>query len=510
MSRFVPVAPSNARPALTDGARRIAYSALPGLLQAEGRWLADSGARRFALLADNGCAWALTALAVAELAVTNPGLLNVPLPGYFTPGQLAHVVDDAGIDAVLTDQPATVSGLNLGLNRGLNRGFAQAGVSARTGLALWQRTAPSDTRPVPAGTAKITYTSGSTAEPKGVCLSAAHLESVARALANATADLNLTRHLCLLPLATLLENVGGIYAALLSGATCDLPSLAETGMSYGALQPGRLTSAIAAREPDSLILVPELLRVLVQATVLGWQPPASLRFIAVGGAHVSPALLAQAERAGLPVYEGYGLSECGSAVALNTQAHKRPGSVGRPLPHVEVRIDDRQQIIVRNSAMLGYLGDAPLAATGEIETGDLGSFDADGFLYVHGRRKNLLITSLGRNIAPEWVERELQQEPEIAAVIVAGEARPFLTALISPLASGTSLSRIDAAVARANSRLPDYARVRRWALAAEPFTFANGSLTANGRLRRGHILREHEQTLEGLYRETSTQKEICA
>jgi long-subunit acyl-CoA synthetase (AMP-forming) len=502
MSRFLPVSPGNARPALTDGVRHISYGELPGLLQAEQRWLADSGARRIALLADNGCAWALTDLALAGLAATSPGLLNVPLPGYFTPRQMAHVLADASVDAVLTDQPATLSGLH--------HGFAHAGVSARTGLSLWQRAAPADVRPVPAGTAKITYTSGSTAEPKGVCLSAAHLESVARALASATADLNLSRHLCLLPLATLLENLGGIYAVLLSGATCDLPSLAETGMSYGALQPGRLTSAIAAREPDSLILVPELLRVLVKATVLGWPPPASLRFIAVGGAHVSPALLAHAERAGLPVYEGYGLSECGSVVALNTPAHNRPGSVGRPLPHVQVRLDDRQQIIVRNSAMLGYLGDVSLAADGEIETGDLGRFDADGFLYVHGRLKNLLITGLGRNIAPEWVERELQQEPEIAAAIVAGEARPYLTALISPSTSGTGHSLIDAAVARANSRLPDYARVRRWALAAEPFTFTNGSLTANGRLRRGHILREHAQTLDWLYREPATTLEIRA
>jgi long-chain acyl-CoA synthetase len=501
VSRFAPVAPSNARPALTDSAHQITFQALPGLLQAEGRWLVASGARRFALLADNGCPWAVTDLALAELAAAQPGVVAVPLPAYFSPRQLAHALDDAGVDAVLTDQPTVVSGLGLG--------FAAAGVSARTGLALWSRPAPADSRPLPGGTVKITYTSGSTAEPKGVCLSAAHLESVARALADATADLRLGRHLCLLPLATLLENVGGIYAALLSGATCDLPSLAETGMSYGALQPGRLVSAISAHEPDSLILVPELLRALVRATILGWQPPASLRFIAVGGAHVSPELLAQAERAGLPVYEGYGLSECASVVALNTAAHKRQGSVGRPLPHVAVRLDDRQQIIVRNSAMLGYLGDGPRAAGEEIATGDLGSFDADGFLYVHGRLKNQLITSMGRNIAPEWVERELQQEPEIAAAVVAGEARPFLTALICPAASGTSSPRLDAAVARANRRLPDYARVRRWALAAEPFSLANGLLTANGRLRRSRILRDYGHTFDGLYREAGGLREIA-
>jgi long-subunit acyl-CoA synthetase (AMP-forming) len=486
-----------ARLALRDGAREISYGSLPALVDAEGNWLATSGGRRFGLLADNGCAWALT-----DLALANRNLLHVPLPGYFTPGQLAHVLNDAGIDAVLTDQPPTLTALNLG--------FAPSGVSTKTGLALWRRPAPVDASRIPSGTVKITYTSGSTAEPKGVCLSAGLLESVARSLVDATVDLQLTRHLCLLPLPTLLENIAGIYAALLTGTTCEIPSMTETGMSYGRLQPWRLTATIAAREPSSLILVPEVLRVLVQAVAMGWKPPASLRFIAVGGAPVSPELLAQAERAGLPVYEGYGLSECGSVVCLNTPGNHRRGSVGRPLPHLQVRLDDEKQIIVRNAGMLGYLGDEPALRGDEIATGDLGSIDTDGFVHVHGRLKNLLITSLGRNVAPEWVERELQHEPEIAAALAVGEARPWLTALICPTPAGNSEARIDAAVARANRRLPDYAQVRSWALATEPFTFANGSLTANGRLRRAHILGVNEGVIRQLYQHRTTHQESLA
>jgi len=486
-----------ARAALCDGAHSIRYDELPALVEAEGQWLARPGAHRFALLADNGCAWAVT-----DLALANRSLLHVPLPGYFTPGQMTHVLDDAGIDAVLTDQPATLEALNLG--------FASAGFSAQTGLTLWRRPAPAASSPVPDGTVKITYTSGSTSEPKGVCLSATLIESVARSLAGATAGLRLERHLCLLPLPTLLENVAGVYAALLSGATCEIPSLAETGMSYGGLQPGRLTAAIAAREPHSLILVPELLRVLVHAAVLGWKPPASLRFIAVGGALVSPELLAQATRLGLPVYEGYGLSECGSVVCLNTPGSNRPGSVGRPLPHLQVRLDAEGQILVRGAGMLGYLGDAPCNPANEIATGDLGSIDAEGFVQVRGRLKNLLITSLGRNIAPEWVERELQLEPEIASAIVVGEARPWLAALITPTAAGSSPERIEAAVARANRRLPDYAQVRAWLPPDRPLTFANGSLTANGRLRRDHILRENERLIRQMYQDTTTLEESCA
>jgi long-subunit acyl-CoA synthetase (AMP-forming) len=486
-----------ARLALCDSARSISYTSLPGLVVSEAYWLAASGGRRFALLADNGCPWALT-----DLALASRDLLHVPLPGYFTPGQMAHVLNDAGIDAVVTDQLTTLQALNLG--------FVPFGVSPQTGLALWRRPAPVGSSPIPAGTAKITYTSGSTAEPKGVCLSAGLLESVAQSLADATAPLQLERHLCLLPLPTLLENVAGIYASLLSGATCELPSLAEAGMSYGGLQPGRLTAVITAREPSSLILVPELLRVLVHAAVMGWTPPASLRFVAVGGALVAPGLLEQAERVGLPVFEGYGLSECGSVVCLNTSGNNRRGSVGRPLPHVQVRLDERQQIIVRNAGMLGYLGDEQTHRGDEVATGDLGSIDADGFVHVQGRIKNLLITSLGRNIAPEWVERELQYEPEVAAAVVVGEARPWLVALISPTAAGNNDARIDAAVARANRRLPDYAQVRSWALVAEPFTFANGSRTASGRLRRAHILREQEPVICQLYRDTTTDRESFA
>lgn len=486
-----------ARPALRDDVRSITYGQLPALLQAEGQWLASSGARRFALLADNGCAWAVT-----DLALASRELLHVPLPGYFTPGQMAHVLDDAGIEAVVTDQAATLEALGLG--------FAPAGFSAQTGLALWRRPAPAASSPVPPGTVKITYTSGSTSEPKGVCLAAPLIEAVARSLAEATAGLRLERHLCLLPLPTLLENVAGVYAALLSGATCEIPSLASTGMSYGGLQPGRLTAAIGASEPHSLILVPELLRVLVHAAVMGWKPPSSLRFIAVGGALVSPELLAQAARLGLPVYEGYGLSECGSVVCLNVHGNNRAGTVGRPLPHLQVRLDAEGQILVRGAGMLGYLGDPPRNPTDEIATGDLGSIDADGFVQVRGRLKNLVITSLGRNIAPEWVERELQQEPEIAGALVVGEARPWLAALITPTAAGSSPERIAAAVARANRRLPDYAQVRAWTPPARTFSFANGLLTANGRPRRAHILRENEPLIRRMYQDTTTPEETCA
>jgi long-subunit acyl-CoA synthetase (AMP-forming) len=269
------------------------------------------------------------------------------------------------------------------------------------------------------------------------------------------------------------------------------------GVSYSGLNLPLLLRTIEATSPDSMILVPELLRVLVQSIGSGWQAPSSLRFIAVGGGAVSTELLQQSRAAGLPVFQGYGLSECASVVCLNTPAHDKPGSVGRPLKHARVRIDRDGEICVSGAAMAGYLG-GPEHRDGEVRTGDLGEIDADGHVYVRGRIKNMFITSMGRNITPEWVESELTSETAIAQAVVSGEARPHAVALVVANAR-TSEGSIDQAIARANSRLPNYARVRRWASFPEAPTLANGLLTANGRLRRADILTRYHQLIDSLY-----------
>jgi long-chain acyl-CoA synthetase len=320
---------------------------------------------------------------------------------------------------------------------------------------------------------------------------------VACSLADATASLNVRRHLSLLPLATLLENIAGIYVPLLLGATTILPACAHSGMSYGAVDMSRLLATISAAEPDSLVLVPELLRMLLHAASRGWRPPPTLKFVAVGGASVSIELLEQADRLGIPVFEGYGLSECASVVCLNTPASRRKGSVGKQLPHAGVRLDERGEICIRGAVMSGYVGGP--AVRDEVRSGDLGEMDEDGFLYVRGRLKNLFITSMGRNVAPEWVEREITCEDSIAHAFVAGEARPYAVALLQPSSPQLDATHLDAAVAAANARLPDYARVRRWACFPEAPSHASGLLTANGRLRRAAIQQRHAALIESLY-----------
>ncbi len=449
-----------------------------------------AGCRSLAVLADNGPDWV-----IADLAALRAGIPHIPLPGFFSPAQLAHVLEQTGADTVLTDQPERIAALTAGSVAGSAARFVIEG--KWSGLVLLRRQA-GNTR-LPAGTAKVSFTSGSTGQPKGACLSAAGLIDTATAVARRLADLPIERHLAVLPLSLLLENIAGIHAPLLRGSAIHLPGLALLGwQGMAGFDPSALQRTVATLEPDSLILVPELLKAWSLFLVAsGQRAPAGLAYVAVGGARVERESLMRARALGLPAYQGYGLTECGSVVSLN-----RPGDdgddVGRPLDHVALRVDDGE-IVIAARALLGYLGQdaAPSRAGGEFATGDLGHLDADGHLHLDGRRKNLLITSFGRNVSPEWVEATLLAQPEIAQAVVAGDARPWLAGLLVPM-PGIGDTQLAAAVARANAALPDYARVGGW-IAVPAFSIGNGQATGNGRPVRDAILSAHESAIAALY-----------
>ena len=413
-------------------------------------------ARVAGLMADNGVDWV-----VADLAAERAGVVLVPLPAFFTAGQLEHAVAASGMDSVLGARLA---------------GFEAAGEIE--GLR-WSRR-PCKTPELPRGTSKLTFTSGTTGAPKGVALRSAQQWAVARSIAGVARDLALRRHLCLLPLSVLLENVAGVYAALAAEMQFCVPSLAEVGMrGSSSFDADACLAAIEHWQAESVILLPQMLAALASAVERGAVAPRSLKFAAVGGARVSPALIQRARALGLPAYEGYGLSECASVVALNVPGADRPGSVGRPLPHVRVHIEEREIVV------------------DGIRTGDLGRVDEDGYLHIDGRRRNVLITSFGRNVSPEWPEAELLAGGAIAQAAVFGEARARLCALVVPAPDATS-EAIEAQVRAANQRLPDYARVGAWLRADEPFTPRNGFATANGRARRDALWRAYAERLDAL------------
>ena len=173
------------------------------------------------------------------------------------------------------------------------------------------------------------------------------------------------------------------------------------------------------------------------------------------------SLIVAARRGGLPVYEGYGLSECASVVSLNTPGADRPGTAGRPLPHLRLGVRDGE-LTVSGSSFLGYLGAPDSWRPERVRTGDLGALDADGFVQVQGRRDNLIVTSFGRNLSPEWVEAELLAGPLLGQAVLFGSARPHCVALLWPRDTGTPDAAIDDWLAAVNARLPDYARIHAW------------------------------------------------
>jgi len=159
------------------------------------------------------------------------------------------------------------------------------------------------------------------------------------------------------------------------------------------------------------------------------------------------------------------------------------------------------------SLFSGYLGEPGADPGGgpleEWATGDLGYLDPDGYLYLTGRKRHVFITSFGRNVAPEWVECELQAQPAIAQSAVFGEARPFNVAVIVPR-PGCTPAAVERAVTAANAGLPDYARVRRYLLAAQSFSITNGMLTGTGRVRREQVGQQYRQAFEALYCEETS------
>ena len=216
-----------------------------------------------ALVADNSPEWL-----VIDLAAQLTGTALVPLPPFFTREQIAHALANSRADTLLAD-PRLQALRELGFD-------TRGRLGASDGALAWCRLRASSVSPLPAGTAKVSYTSGTTGAPKGVCLRQASMDAVADSLRRAVADLGVTRHLCVLPLATLLENIAGVYAPLMNGAEVVVPSATETGLLGAArFDPAALLRCVDTYSAESMILVPQLLAALVAALERGTPRPRS-------------------------------------------------------------------------------------------------------------------------------------------------------------------------------------------------------------------------------------------
>ena len=507
--------------------------------------------KRVALYAHNEIDWV-----ILDLALSTIGAVVVPIPLFFSASQVAHLLQDAQIELVYIGAGLTLPAIHDvdSVNNWVVAKTAEVDTvklehAAHIAGKFYHlnnettHTLTSQASATASEFCKVTYTSGSTGMPKGVCLGQDTLMRIVESLAEALADtltddaanpLDITDitsnfgHLSVLPFATLLENVAGVYVSLYMGRTLVIGKIDQFGLlSNQAFDAKRLITTVQTHRIASVILLPQMLKAICEYLAANESPHAhtsassnhansnyianvallSLRFMAVGGGKISPNLLQDAKALNLPVYEGYGLSECGSVVSLNTPKAKREGSVGKPMPHASVSIAASGEVMVKGNAMQGYLNhdnssnDINNEDNSIIATGDIGYVDDDGYLYITGRRKNVLISSFGRNISPEWVEAQLLTQPIIYQAAVLGDGEPSLSAVIvaNPNEVATNRSDLQLAIKQAietvNQALPDYARIKHWHLEKRSFSTDNGLLTDNGKLRRPQIFTTYQSVL---------------
>lgn len=248
-----------------------------------------------------------------------------------------------------------------------------------------------------------------------------------------------------------------------------------------------------------------------------------VRYVLSGGSPLGRRLAAFYTGAGVEVFEGYGLTETTAASTITPPLRPRLGTVGWPLPGTSVRIADDGEVLLRGAHVFaGYWNVAAQPAGGWLATGDIGELDADGYLTITGRKKDLIITSGGKNVAPAPLEDWLRAHPLVGQCMVIGDNRPYVTAVITLEPDGLAhwrqmhkkqgvpirelvtdedlLADLQRAVDEANQMVSRAESIRRFAVLPGDFTEERGHLTPSLKLRRGAVARDYAAEIDALYR----------
>lgn len=229
-----------------------------------------------------------------------------------------------------------------------------------------------------------------------------------------------------------------------------------------------------------------------------------IRVAASGAAPLGKDLAEFYAAIGMPLIEGYGLTEGGIA-ALNPLDRPKSGSIGKLLPGYEARLEEDGELLLRSECLFsGYFNDpqstAAVLRDGWLATGDIAEKDAEGYFYITGRKKDLIVSSNGKKIYPARIEALLKREPLISHVLLIGDRLPYVCALVSVTGAKEDAQRaVEAAVKTANKELAEFERIRKFKILDREFSIDHGELTPTMKLRRARVLENHRDLVSEMY-----------
>jgi long-chain acyl-CoA synthetase len=538
---------------------------------------------RVALVSESRPEWV-----VSDLAILTAGAVTVPVYPTLSAPQLRFIVAETaarfaivstsaqvaklqqerqGLEAleavILMDGDAAADGFRILTLDGVSAAGRDA-LSADPGLAARHE---ASARAIDAGClATIVYTSGTTGDPKGVMLTHRNIMSNVLATPDVFPLDDRDTIMSFLPLSHVFERVV-LYRCLYDGVTVyfaealttvarDLERVRPTVMTgvprvyekvHTALQDGmarlpqprralaawgvgvgyeRARAALAGRPVSGWLGLQHAVADHLVLSKMRARMGGRLRYLVSGSAPLSAKVGEFFFAIGLPVIEGYGLTESSPCITANSLAAPRLGTVGRPLRGVEVRIAGDGEVLARGpNIMQGYYKHPDVTAEaiedGWLHTGDIGQLDADGYLTITDRKKDLIVTSGGKKIAPQPLENQLKLDPLVAEAVLIGERRKFPAALLVPdfarleswarekgvafvsraelVARPEVARRYQEILDAVNVTLAQFERIKRFAVLPTEFTMERGELTPTMKVRRAVVEERWRGVIEGLY-----------
>ena len=537
---------------------------------------------RIALLSENRPEWL-----VSDIAILSAGAMNVPVYPTLPSNQIEGLLNDAGVKVAILSTSEQLEKIReirskvpnlqtlvvMDLEEPESDSLRSFNGLVDQGRQAWQQD-PSEYLMVrqgigPQDVATIIYTSGTTGPPKGVMLTHANIVANVLELSRVLDFDHKDRVLSLLPLSHIFERVAHYLMFYCGVSIAYAESIEKVPLNMQEVRPTvvacvpRFFEKLHARVMESRQLSSGLKRTLsdwafgvgerhTRHVLQGTTPPPGLaiqrwlaskivfaklqqrlggrlRFFISGGAPLDSSLAEFFLSAGILILEGYGLTETSPVIAVNLQNRFRFGTVGPPLPGLEVRIAEDGEVLTRGpSVMLGYYNrpeeTREVIKEGWFHTGDIGHLDPDGFLKITDRKKDLIVTAGGKNVAPQPIERLLKASPALLNAVVLGDKRPWLCALVVPdpeaitsharergLSSGSYGELLQSspireflmdAVEESTAGLASFEKVRKVIPVEKDFTIEDGELTPTLKVKRRVVEKRFKNQIEALYAES--------